>query len=126
MDLRDLFTGRMSWRRLSLVLANLPVESRYVTERRNDTDAKDLPLPEPGIFGPWPQTDMLLARIGDLLERQQWAEADPKTRGAPPRPYPRPGTESNVRAISDEALAYLEYKRVHQGEDPPEDWTPAL
>lgn len=128
MDLRDLFTGRMSWRRFAIVLNRLPVDSEFRTELRDATDFSTLPPPEPGVYGPWPQSDLLLARIGDLMQHWLWANADPEQRPAnPPPPYPRPGVElGNVRAISDEALAYLEYKRLNQGADPPADWKPAL
>jgi hypothetical protein len=126
-DLRDLFTGRLSWRRFGVLLRGLPVESEYKTAVRNTVDLSDLPDPEPGIYGPWSQADMLLARVGDLLSHWLWMNADPEKRpAAPPFPYPRPGVADNVRAISEEALAYLEYKRLHQGADPPPDWKPAL
>lgn len=127
--MRDLFTGRMSWRRFGVLLRGLPVESEYKTAVRNTVDLSELPDPEPGIYGPWSQGDMLLARVGDLLTHWLWANADPEKRPAkPPPPYPRPGVDapSNVRAISEEALAYLEYKRQNQGADPPADWKPAL
>ena len=69
---------------------------------------------------------MQLARVGDLLELTLWAKGDPKSRGPAPKPFPRPGVEAKVRPISAKAAAYLEYKRTHQGADPPEDWEPAL
>lgn len=110
-----------------MLLDRLPVESEYKTELRNDTDLSALPAPKPGRFGPWPQTDMLLAKLVDLAQHWMWANADPDTRPPAPDPYPRPGVErSNVRAISPAAAAYLEYKRQHQGADPPEDWTPEV
>ena len=122
MDLRDLFTGALSWRRFGVILRGLPVESAYKTEVRNTIDLATLPPPEPGVHGPWPQTDMLLAsiydRLGDLVVVQGGYEK-------PPQRFPRPGVD-NVRAISDEALAYLEYKREHRGADPPPEWKPAL
>lgn len=117
----------MTWRRLGVLLRGLPVDSEYKTALRNTVDFSALPDPEPGVYGPWPQTDMLLARVGDLLNHYIWMSADPEKRPAtPPSPYPRPGVaSSNVRPISAAALAYLEYKREHQGADPPPDWKPA-
>jgi len=118
----------MSWRRFGVILRGLPIESEYKTAVRNGIDLSDLPPPEPGVYGPWPQTDMLLARIGDRLSDWLWMNADPKTRPAqPPPPHPRPGVDhSNVTAISPAALAYLEYVRENHGAAPPDDWKPAL
>lgn len=95
-----------------------------MTAVRNDADPSRVPAPTHGVFGPWPQSDMLIARVGDLVEALLWQNAgDPAL--PKPKPYPRPGTE-NVHPISEEALAYLEYKRDHQGADPPEGWVPDL
>jgi hypothetical protein len=119
----------MSWRRFAVLLRGLPIESEYKTAVRNTTDLSDLPAPEPGIYGPWSQADMLLARMGDLLSHWLWMNADAEKRPAtPPPPYPRPGVDdaSNVRAISLEAAAYLEYVREHHGAAPPPDWKPVL
>lgn len=116
----------MSWRRFGVILRGLPIESRYLTAVRNATppDA-ELPAPEPGVFGPWSQRDMLIARIGDGIDALLWQNAgDPQK--PKPKPYPRPGTQSNVVPISAEAVAYLEYQRAHRGAGPPEGWTPAL
>lgn len=114
----------MSWRRFTVLLAHLPIESRYMTAVRNTADPSQMPDPTPGVFGPWPQSDMLLARIGDLIEGLLWQNQGDGNKPRP-KPYPRPGTESNVRPISAEGLAWLEYKRAHQGADPPEGWVPA-
>ena len=119
----------MSWRRFAIILENLPGESAYKTALRNSTDLTALPPPEPGVYGPWPQTDLLLARLGDLMSHWLWMNADPQSRPAqPPQPYPRPGVEvgSNVRPISPAARAYLLYLEEHQGAAPPEDWEPEV
>jgi hypothetical protein len=117
----------MSWRRFQVLLEHLPAESEYKTALRNQTDLSALPEPQPGVYGPWPQSDLLLARIGDLMQHWIWANSDAAQRSpTPPKPYPRPGVESNVRAISAKAAAYLEFKRTHQGADPPEGWEPEV
>lgn len=112
----------MSWRRFAILLNRLPVESEFKTELRNDTDLSALPPPDATKHGAWPQTDVLLAsifdRLGDLVYSQGGYEKAPMR-------LPRPGVD-NVRAISEEALAYLEYKRAHRGADPPDNWTPEV
>jgi hypothetical protein len=124
--MRDVFTGAMSFRRLAVLLERLPVESEYKTELRETTDLTALPPPEPGSYGSWSQLELLVARLGDRMDHWLWMNADPKSRPAsPPSPWPRPGVDDNVRAISPEALAYLEYVREHHGEAPPDDWRPA-
>jgi len=126
LDLRDVFTGAMSWRRLRVILDHLPAESAYRTAVWNALDGtENLAPPEPGVFGPWSQTDLLLARVGDLLDAQLWQNAGDAN--APrPKPYPRPGMESKVSAVSEEAIEYLEYLREHHGEAPPDDWFPSI
>ena len=116
----------MSWRRFTVILEHLPAESEYKTALFASVDRSQLPPPEPGVYGPWSQTDMLLARVGDFLSHWLWMNADPEKRPpVPPPPYPRPGVEDNVRPISKAALAYLEYVREHRGEHPPDDWRPS-
>jgi hypothetical protein len=115
----------MSWRRFGIVVQNLPASSVYWTAVRNATDPDALPEPSSRNFGPWELRDFLLAgifdRIGDLIYMQS-DKSQP-----PPKKYPRPYLrDSNVTPISAEALAYLEYKREHHGEDPPEDWEPEV
>ena len=125
--MRDLFTGRMSWRRLRVILSHLPEDSAYRTAVNNASDPDaSLPPPPPGIFGPWSKEALLLATALDLFRDWMWAQADPNKRGPRPAPLPRPGVVAKVRPISAEALAFLEYKRQHQGEDPPEGWEPVL
>lgn len=127
MDLRDLFTGAMTWRRFAVILRGLPPESLYKTALASSVDFSQLPPPEENVYPPFSLEAMLSARIGDLIERWIWMNADPEQRPAqPPPPYPRPGVQTNVRAISEEAAAYLEYVREHHGEHPPDDWKPAL
>jgi hypothetical protein len=128
LDLRDLFTGAMTWRRFAVTLRGLPPESLYKTALATSLDFSELPPPEGNVYPPFSLEAMLQARIGDLIERWIWMNADPEKRPAqPPPPYPRPGVQqSNVRAISEEAAMYLEYVREHHGEHPPDDWKPAL
>lgn len=118
----------MSWRRFAVILRGLPADSEYKTELRNNTDLTSLGDPEPGVHGPWSQTDYILARISDQIAVYMWAQSEPTARPAEPSRYPRPGIDdgSNVVPISTEALAYLEYMRQHQGAEPPPDWEPEV
>jgi hypothetical protein len=121
-DLADLFTGAMSWRRFGVILAYLPPESAYRTAVLNETDLDALPPPDPDVHGPWAHDELLLAAIIDRLGQLVWMQSDGKH--PPPPPYPRPGVRSNVRAISPFARAYLAYLEEHQGAAPPADWQP--
>lgn len=120
----------MSWRRFRLILKHLPQESRYVTALRNTADPDRIPDPEPGVYGPWSQTDRLLADAVDLLAQRLYQASDGK--GPKPEPTPRPGVASRqkVRAINPEAQAYLlarlRYMEENQGASPPPDWKPVL
>lgn len=111
----------MSWRRLGVLLRDLPPESRYATAVRNNTDPGEAAPPPPGIFGPWSQADMLLALIADRLGDLMFMQSDQK--GRRPAPYPRPGTSSKVTPINEAAAAYLlEVERRH-GEAPEAGWS---
>ena len=123
MDLGDLFTGRMSWRRFRVIWERLPPESAAKTQLRNATDLSELPPPKPGHYGAWSQAELLLARLIDSVDHLAWMQSDGSK--PPPKPYPRPGV-ATVTPISKEALAYLEYVRAHQGEAPPEGWKPQV
>lgn len=125
-DLRDLFTGGMSWRRLAVLLEHLPIESAFKTAVRDATDLSALPEPEDGVYGPTSQAEVLIARVGDLVQHGLWMFADPDTRPKQaPTPYFRFGERSNVHPISAEAAAYMEYVRENR-RHPPDDWKPAI
>lgn len=118
----------MSWRRLRVVLDNLPVESAFVTAIRESMTAEDwqrLDKRSGGAvrFGPWSQTEMLLAEVCDRLGQLAWMQSDGST--PPPDPYPRPGVDlTNVHSINSDAEAYLrEVERLH-GAQPAPDWRP--
>lgn len=122
LDLHDLVTGVMSWRRFAVVLAHLPIESAYRTELLNEADLSALPEPDPNRHGPWAHDELLLAAIFDRLGQLVWMQSDGKK--PPPPPYPRPGVGAKVRAINPAAQAYLRYLEEHRGEAPPADWQP--
>lgn len=128
LDLRDLYTGGLSWRRLGVVLSHLGPESAYLTAVRESLTPEELQAMaarSPDHHGVWSQADMLLARIGDLVSDLIWMNSSGET--PRPDPYPRPGVDRTVvKAISPYAEAYLrEVERLH-GAEPAPDWKPNL
>lgn len=72
-------------------------------------------------YGPWSQTDMLLAELIDINRWLQWS----KTKAAEqnkdqPKPYPRPGVERKPAApvINADVINLLEYVRNNNGASP--------
>lgn len=99
MDVLDVHRGRMSWRRLRVVIEHLPPESHTMTALRNAMPEEELAAraergdPEKGR---WSQLDQLLAGVYDRLGRIEYvlvcAHTDKKSkRPDPPEPLPRPG-----------------------------------
>lgn len=113
MDLRDLWRGRMSYRRLWVLLNRLPQESWTQTELRDSQPDSALISPETGrdSFGPWALINYQAAALLDAVQRVAYVCAvagalDPKPEA--PKPTPRPGAKrSKVRAINPAAAAYL-------------------
>jgi len=79
--LTDLFTGSLSWRRLTVLVRKLPPESSLA-----------------GVIseGQWGLTDQLLAGIFDQLALANWQRAGNK-KAKRPKPIPRPGVERDKR-----------------------------
>lgn len=124
MVLSDLFTGDLSWRRLGVLITHLPTESATKTALRNAAPVND--LQETSVtadYGPWSQTDMLLAELIDLARWQQWAKTkaadNPRTA---PKPYPRPGVDRPMAlgdtTASADVINLLEYVRNNNGASP--------
>ena len=72
----DLGTDRLSWRRLSVLLAHLPDESAT----RRQLIGHD--------FAAWGVTEHLLAAAVDVLQASNWQRGGGK--GQRPKPLPRP------------------------------------
>lgn len=93
LDLLDLHRGRLSWRRLRVLIDHLPPESATKTAMRLAAEADGVPETdaEPAD-APWSQTEMLLAvvidRLGDLTYVLQRAHGGKPEK---PKPLPRPG-----------------------------------
>lgn len=94
-----MYRGRLSWRRLRVLIQHLPPESATWTALRVALDQGELAAqadkgePEKGR---WSQTDQLLALIADRVARLEWlticVNTDKKSkRPDPPEPIRRPG-----------------------------------
>jgi len=112
-DLRDLWrpgggAARLTYRRLKVLIDYaLPGESATKTAQRDEIPdeqlAKIARLPQEG-HGRWSHSDLLLARVIDLLG----VVASGMRLKDPPAPWPRPGLPARRRrALSPEGHAYL-------------------
>jgi len=115
-DLLDLWRGRLSFRRLALLIRHLPADSWTQTALR---DAADTELAEPSEadgpqkFGPWSLTNYQLAQLRDEIAALRYVVA--KTSGQDsypePQPTPRPGLNRPIRRQTAAAVAYLKRLR---------------
>ena len=83
-QLPEFWAGRMSWRRLAVLVQDLPPEA--VTTQMED----------PAGVTRWTQDTEFLAGIMDQLQTWRWEYAmsqTPKTSSKPPRPEPHPRPE---------------------------------
>lgn len=113
-DLRDLWRGGLSYRRLWVLLKHLPADSWTQTALRDsaDSDLTELAVPEREnqSFGPWALSNYQLAALTDEVAWLRFVVA--RTAGnkdyPEPKPQPRPGmrrprrvqTEANVRYLN--------------------------
>lgn len=108
-----------------MLIKHLPAESATKTAIRNTTPVEELQAVVADTdtqYGPWSQTDMLLAQLIDIVSWLRWA----KTKAAedkpkePPALYPRPGVERKFSAplAQPNVINLLEYVRAHGGAPP--------
>lgn len=115
MDLLDYLRGRMSCRRLWVLIGGLPQESRTQTALR---DASEQQLVEvsvgPGSFGPWALANYQLAGLIDAIRRLEFvvARVNGNESYPVPEPTPRPGMNRPVRRQSPAAVTYLDRLRA--------------
>lgn len=130
-ELSGLWTGELSWRRLGALIRPLPPESAFKTALRNAAPVEELKEKVADVaadYGPWSQTDMLLAEMIDTLRWLQWAKTKDAAAEPPknaPTPYPRPGVDRKPASggpLSAEVVDLLEYVRRNGGAAP-EGWT---
>ncbi len=78
-DLCDLGTARLTWRRLWVLLESLPPESAFVRKLA-------------GVAATWSTTDYLLAHLIDIEMVANWQRAGRKN-SPRPKPFPRPDAD---------------------------------
>jgi hypothetical protein len=110
-DLRDLWRPgtHLTWRRLKVLVNNLPQESATQTAIRDSMPADVMREAAVSGHGRWSHEAMLLALLVDCVNAMRY-EAVAMQGGAKPtepKPLPRPGVEPAVRPINEEARAYL-------------------
>lgn len=99
LDVLDVHRGRMTWRRLRVLIEHLPPESATKTALRNElTDEELAALADAGDpeSARWSQLEQLTASLIDAVRRMEYvlicANTESKhQRPTPPEPVPRPG-----------------------------------
>lgn len=120
-DLAWIWTGELSWRRLGVLVKFLPPESATKTALRNETPLDSIrKAAADSDYGPWSQTDMLLAAVIDLLAWLKWAKTKDGSEGKnAPEPYPRPGVARKAATAANVVnLDLFKYMRDHNGAVP--------
>lgn len=84
-DLGDLVTGRLTWRRLGVLVQQLPADSATVRARIGPSAA-------------WTTSEHLLALIADRLGIANWQRQGKRT-SKRPQPLPRPGQDNGRHRI---------------------------
>jgi hypothetical protein len=117
MDVLDVHRGRMSWRRLRVLIQHLPPESATMTALRNSLPEEE--LAEQADKGEpeksrWSQLEQLVAGLLDATRRVEYvlilANSDGNSRKPdPPEPVRRPGAKPRRPkiAITDEGAEFL-------------------
>jgi hypothetical protein len=142
-DLRDLWrpgggTSRLTYRQVGSWIARLPGESQYKTAVRESLSDEQLAelskRPREG-HGPWSQSELLLAHIGDVIRVQTYilqainTDKAHRSKLRAPEPYPRPGVAAKKaqqerkhveHGLSAQQRALLESIHTHALDQPPE------
>jgi hypothetical protein len=108
-DLRDLWRGGLSLRRVRVLLDHLPSESHWATMLRAHAPAKPMSKPDMSAV-PWSTTHELLATLVDSTREVAWTltAVNAKKKPKPPAPFPRPGVKPRRRPISPENRARIQ------------------
>ncbi len=86
--LSDLTTGRLTWRRLRVLLSQLPRDSSVARA-------------ELGEQAEWGLSEHLQASIFDAVNAANWQRSG---KGRPPKPLPRPGLKKQGRTLAPSVL----------------------
>ena len=120
-DLRDLWRGDLTYRRLAVLVAALPAESLTKTAIRDGMSPAQLARAQasrtarPG-HGPWSNSELLLALVADRLGVMIWQNGGKKS--APrPDPIPRPGVAAPGRTVTPQGVAYLADMRARRNRE---------
>lgn len=91
-DLSDVFRGRVSWRRLLVLIRYLPADALLVSRLYADIDEPDA-LPDPEYDRLWTTDQALLAALVDAVRSLEhtFVTANSKRKPPPLDPLPRPG-----------------------------------
>lgn len=108
--LGGLFTGELTWRRLGVLLRELP---------RDSATAK-------ALYGPrveWSDTEYLLAGVVDLLAQGNWmfARVNSKAKVAHPEPVRRPGEADTRKRMGRTTMKPEQVKAWLASMNPPEE-----
>lgn len=135
LSIADLFTGRLTLRRLRDLLAGMPIDGTAVwrKHRRATPSGERVAVEPPDDF--WTPDRDLIAGLTDAVVRLTWAMAGRKG-SAPPAPIPRPGVHRPTRygtpMSAPDLLAFLypggeerdQEDRAEPAEDHPGDGEP--
>lgn len=116
-DLMDLWRGRLSFRRLAVLIRHLPSESWTQTALRDEAEHEPAEPAENEAASftgqPWALTNYQLASLKDEIAHLRYVVA--RTAGndkyPTPTPTPRPGLHRPIRRQSAAAIAYLKKLR---------------
>lgn len=106
--MKDLFTGRMSWRELRVYLDGLPMESALKTELRDQAGEVPAAVEDDGQYGSWSKTELLLASVIDQLGSLTYVQVSRAgVKSQPPSPVYRPGVKAKPKA-DPRVVTYLD------------------
>lgn len=101
LDLWPELTGpRLTWRRLRVLIEQLPPDAAVVRAQLGDKAR-------------WDVAEQLLARTCHLLELQLYQAADPKKRGPAPKPIPMPWDGDTPTSAERMAEALRSFRDRH-------------